>query len=193
MSAPSLLSFDRDDWHERPWARVLETFGVPFLCYDAGARCAHASGVARKMLSCVATGAVIRGEAERVVAEVSQRSFPAPIADFALIREVPLETDGLALAVYNVRSHGGGRCTVVVIRPAADTTARGEQVEGLTPRETGVARLLAAGLSAKAIASQLGISPHTARHHTERVYTKLGVRRRGAVAALVATRIKAGA
>jgi len=49
---------------------------------------------------------------------------------------------------------------------------------GLTEREVEVARLLAEGRRNIAIASALGISPHTARHHTQRVLAKLGVHSR---------------
>ncbi|GAA3106217.1 helix-turn-helix transcriptional regulator [Streptosporangium carneum] len=46
---------------------------------------------------------------------------------------------------------------------------------GLTPREHDVLRLLCAGLSATAIAHQLGLSPRTVTKHQERLYRKLGV------------------
>jgi DNA-binding NarL/FixJ family response regulator len=49
---------------------------------------------------------------------------------------------------------------------------------GLTPRETQVAVLLAQGRSNVAIAKTLGISTHTARHHTQRVLGKLKVHSR---------------
>jgi DNA-binding CsgD family transcriptional regulator len=49
---------------------------------------------------------------------------------------------------------------------------------GLTPREVEVALLLAEGCSNAVVARQLGISPHTARHHTQRVLGKLGVHSR---------------
>jgi DNA-binding NarL/FixJ family response regulator len=42
--------------------------------------------------------------------------------------------------------------------------------------------LLTQGLSNKAIAVQLGISPKTVGNHIERVYTKLGVSNRAAAA-----------
>lgn len=54
---------------------------------------------------------------------------------------------------------------------------------GLTPRQAAVARLLAEGRSNAEVAERLGISPHTARHHTESVLLKLGVRSRAEVAA----------
>jgi len=53
----------------------------------------------------------------------------------------------------------------------------------LTRREVDVARLVGAGLRTAEIADQLGISLHTARRHSERVFAKLGVRSRAAVAA----------
>jgi DNA-binding CsgD family transcriptional regulator len=189
MAAPSILSFDRAGWNDRPWMRVLETFGIPFLCYDSAGRCTHVSGVANAMLGCEPVGAAIRAEADAIVLEENRRHPPMPIGDFALMREVRPAFDGIVLALYSVRAPFGDRCTVVVMRPSSPSIG-GEPIDGLTSREAGVARLLAAGLSAKAIASQLGISPHTARHHIERVYTKLGVRRGKAVAHLVAARIK---
>ncbi|HEX6939079.1 MAG TPA: helix-turn-helix transcriptional regulator [Longimicrobiales bacterium] len=54
---------------------------------------------------------------------------------------------------------------------------------GLTPRQAAVAALLAEGRSNAEVAERLGISPHTARHHTESVLMKLGVRSRAEVAA----------
>lgn len=55
----------------------------------------------------------------------------------------------------------------------------------LTPREAEVALLLARGASEKRLARALDISVHTARRHTERVFAKLGVRARSAVASQV--------
>jgi DNA-binding NarL/FixJ family response regulator len=60
-----------------------------------------------------------------------------------------------------------------------------ESAAGLTSREREVAQLLAEGLPNKAIAAELRISPHTARHHTQRVLTKLGVHSRAAAAVVL--------
>ena len=57
---------------------------------------------------------------------------------------------------------------------------------GLTAQETAVARLMAARRSDAEIGAALGISPHTARTHAERVRRKLGVARRTEVAARLA-------
>jgi DNA-binding NarL/FixJ family response regulator len=60
------------------------------------------------------------------------------------------------------------------------------EVFGLTRRQAAVAALLAAGLNNAEVARVLVISPHTARHHTEKVLQKLGVRSRHDVPAAVA-------
>jgi DNA-binding NarL/FixJ family response regulator len=52
---------------------------------------------------------------------------------------------------------------------------------GLTPQQVVVARLLAEGLSNAEIARKLFVSGHTARNHTYRVLTKLGITKRARV------------
>jgi DNA-binding NarL/FixJ family response regulator len=49
---------------------------------------------------------------------------------------------------------------------------------GLTTREIDVLRLLARGLSHKEIATELVISPKTARNHIEHIYVKIGASNR---------------
>lgn len=56
---------------------------------------------------------------------------------------------------------------------------------GLTRREVEVATLLAQGRSNEAIARELRISAHTARHHTQRVLSKLEVHSRGEAGAMI--------
>lgn len=53
---------------------------------------------------------------------------------------------------------------------------------GLTLREAEVALRIAEGATRDAIATALGVSPHTVRAHTERIFQKLGVNTRSAVA-----------
>jgi len=74
--------------------------------------------------------------------------------------------------------------TVVVLspRPAAPHSPALDRLSG---RERAVASLIAHGESNKCIAVQLNISEHTVRRHTEHLFTKLGVRTRAAVAALM--------
>lgn len=58
----------------------------------------------------------------------------------------------------------------------------------LSPREQEVARLVADGLSNRAIAAALVISERTAQNHVQHVLTKLGFANRAQVAAWVAGR-----
>jgi len=48
-------------------------------------------------------------------------------------------------------------------------------------REVDVVRLAAIGLTLKEIAANLSVSAHTARHHLEHVYEKVGVSSRAGV------------
>ena len=59
---------------------------------------------------------------------------------------------------------------------------------GFTPKEASVAILIAEGLSNEDVAAELSISPHTARHHTERVLAKLSLRSRACVKAALMDR-----
>jgi DNA-binding NarL/FixJ family response regulator len=52
--------------------------------------------------------------------------------------------------------------------------SRREWPSGLTAREVDVLRLVARGLSSKQIATELVITPKTARNHIEHIYTKIG-------------------
>ena len=57
-------------------------------------------------------------------------------------------------------------------------------VEGLTPRELEILRLLADGVSDREIASLLSISPRTVNGHVTNLLGKLGVESRTAAATL---------
>lgn len=60
------------------------------------------------------------------------------------------------------------------------TSRRPQQPGGLTAREVEVLRLAAKGLTTGDIANRLYISPKTADHHIQHVYTKIGVSTRAA-------------
>lgn len=65
------------------------------------------------------------------------------------------------------------------------TTANLMDRYGLTRREAQVARLLAHGYSNKAVATELKLSPYTARNHARAVMARLGVSSRAKAASLV--------
>lgn len=58
----------------------------------------------------------------------------------------------------------------------------GEGVEGLSPRELEIARLVVGRKSNKAIAKKLGISPRTVSTHLSNVFQKLNLTSRGELA-----------
>jgi len=76
------------------------------------------------------------------------------------------------------------RIAVTLIRLAAHTPlsdAALQEKYSLTVRELEIARRLAHGQSTKEVAHACGISLHTARRHTEKIFQKLGVRNRSQV------------
>lgn len=56
---------------------------------------------------------------------------------------------------------------------------------GLTRAEARVVRLLQQRYTNREVAERLSISPHTARHHTEKILLKLGIARRSEVPARI--------
>lgn len=71
-----------------------------------------------------------------------------------------------------------------LMRELGAKSAAGPRAAGLlTRRELDVLRLLAGGLTNRAIAERLYISPKTVEHHTSRIYAKLGVTTRSEAAA----------
>ena len=76
------------------------------------------------------------------------------------------------------------RIVISLTRLASQTTfsdAALQALYGLTCRELEIARRLACGQSTKELAHACGISLHTARRHTEKIFHKLGVRNRSQV------------
>jgi response regulator RpfG family c-di-GMP phosphodiesterase len=64
----------------------------------------------------------------------------------------------------------------------AEGAATVRRTGGLTDRQVQVLRLMARGLSNRAIARELVISPRTAEHHVQDVYARIGVSSRAAAA-----------
>jgi DNA-binding CsgD family transcriptional regulator len=186
MPATNPLSIEHDSSHPHPWIRALETFNIPFLCYGVDGRRTYVSAAGEALLRVEPIGVTLGAQADEAALDASWSNHSLSIGQFALIRELPGWSDGIVLAIHIARPAGGLCSAVVVIRLSAGACQGHRPLNGLTRREADVARLVAAGLATKVIAFRLGISPHTARHHTERVFEKLGVRSRAGVAALFA-------
>jgi DNA-binding NarL/FixJ family response regulator len=95
-----------------------------------------------------------------------------------------------AVAVDELRTMARGRRldadAVDAVITVAGTGGRGVRGPagrgGLTARQVEVLRLVTQGLSNREIAVRLTISPRTAEHHVQDVYTRIGVSSRAAAA-----------
>jgi DNA-binding CsgD family transcriptional regulator len=72
-----------------------------------------------------------------------------------------------------------------VARPGARASTAAEGIAALSVREREIAELVAAGRTNKEIAAELFLAPKTVEHHLSRVFAKLGVRGRAAVAGAI--------
>ncbi len=83
-----------------------------------------------------------------------------------------------------LKSWDAGRVAATVRAVYSDTIAERphEPADGLSPREREVLHVLMTGATNAAIASRLGLSPHTVKQHTRSIYRKLGVRNRASAA-----------
>jgi len=93
-------------------------------------------------------------------------------------RAAELETAGVALDLGAAAAYA--RRQIDVARREPDPRASQARPGGLSRRELEVLRLLADGRTSAEIATQLFISPRTAEHHVQHIYTKIGVSSRAA-------------
>jgi DNA-binding CsgD family transcriptional regulator len=164
------------------------------LCYLDGRELRHNPVMLRVLAQdpeCHRLQACVREVAGAVLATLvnGNGTGPATRAD-GTRREV-----ATSMAAYRLRGNPVGRdplghSTAVLVsvdRVAFETPAPESLRERyrLTGRELQVASLLMHRLSNAEIARVLRISPHTARHHTESVLLKFGVRSRAAVRRLI--------
>ena len=175
--------------------RQLDHLETPLVLCEISGRVVHATPAALRLVQEVPDGGRLLSHAGRLAADVGlmarteaprptqparpTRTFASPKGPFVL-RATVLETPALS---------GIGPLILVAITPQAEAgepSAAGLQaLHGLTPREAEVALLLRQGHSNRVIAQTLGVTEHTARRHTERVLTKLGVTSRAAVASVL--------
>lgn len=119
-----------------------------------------------------------RDGARRVdaAAEAVSRSVRTPAATYRLRGSL-------------LRADAGNQALALIVLERHDRTRPSEATLrnrfGLSPRQAGVALLLAERKTNTEIAAELGISPHTARRHTEQVLLRLDVRSRREVHARI--------
>jgi DNA-binding CsgD family transcriptional regulator len=132
----------------------------------------------------------IRGVARAVLAKATANgrsvTNDTPQSDDGTRREV-----ATSQAAYRLRGNlvgrnplGHGTAILVSVDRVAYQVPAPDSIRaryGLTVRELQVASLIMHRLTNAEIARMLGVSPHTARHHTENVLAKFGVRSREAL------------
>jgi len=102
----------------------------------------------------------------------------------------PFSAEDAAAELRRLTSHGvlDHRASYAVLvaaghsEPEAPASARPRNPGGLSRREVDVLRLAARGLTTRAIADRLYVSPKTADHHIQHIYDKIGVSTRAAAA-----------
>ncbi len=95
-----------------------------------------------------------------------------------MTRAAELESAGAALDLGSAAAYALRQ--IDVARRDPDQQARRARPAGLSRREVEVLRLLADGRTSGEIATHLFISPRTAEHHVQNIYTKIGVSGRAA-------------
>ncbi len=186
--------------HRSQLSSVFDAAAEGYALFDMGGRQLHENP---------ALGRVLAAEPERERLRASMRALAAGFAALACrdrSRVAPRVTD-LARATFREIQAASGRygmratlvtpglltsnaCVLIALevparKPLSDEDLRERYM--LTVREVEVARLLAEGKQTSEVAEALGVSTHTARHHTEHVLAKLGVGSRAAVASVLAS------
>ncbi|GLC24212.1 helix-turn-helix transcriptional regulator [Roseisolibacter agri] len=166
----------------------LDAMGDALLVVDADGRALHHNAALQRALAGEPAREQVLAAMHALAAEVRTlrgRAATAPV--------IPARTVQTALARYALRAslapaalwgeEGLVQVALDAATPAIVTPPLAiPDALGLTAREAEVARLLARRLSNAEVAAALGVSAHTARHHTERVMQKLGAARRADVA-----------
>lgn len=157
---------------------LLDALPDGALVFNARGEITHLNG---------ALGAVLASDAEResVLAQMRRFALRVPPRSSAAapgaVNSCDVQTTSTryrlrGVSVEDPESGTIDRSVLIIVEsptariPTADTLA---SRFNLTATEAAVALLLVQGRSNDAVARKLGISPHTARHHTESVLSKL--------------------
>lgn len=180
---------DSNTGHAQAMVDTLEAFDVPFIWYEESSRVARVSKSAQAVLAQALDPHRALVEITQAVAAALTRPFDAAAAPrgFQSLGELPSLRGIGTVSLHRPPAPVPGVAAVVVLSVGARDS--GEFMSRLlTRRELEVARLVATGAANKEVAARLGISTHTARHHTERVYRKLSIKSRVSLVRMVTER-----
>lgn len=179
--------------HRAGLIRVLDQLSEGIGIYDLVGSCLHRN---------TALSQLLMGDPERD--RLSGAMVTASLTVSSLLRRQSIPSPDFGAVCHEIRT-GRGRyrvtgglvgqsllaaeVTVAVglerIVPQPPSDAALEELHGLTRRQIQVVRLAAEGRTATEVASLLGISRFTARHHLEAAMAKLQVRTRAALATVL--------
>lgn len=170
------------------FASVIDQLGQALVLLDLDGRELHETPRLRELLAQDAEGATVRLAARRLGATLADRRTGRRVGT----HRQAAHTTRTATACYALSAAylpGGlvtrGEVVVVSVDRLTPELPSAHSLitrHGLTHREAEVALFLAQGLPNMEIASRLGLSRHTVRHHAEWVFVKLGVHTRKALA-----------
>ncbi len=172
-----------------PVARGLEAVAALEARAGEAARAARLAGAALELRS-AAGHPPLTGARLADLLGPARRALGEPMAA-ALLAEGRAMTGAEAVS-YAVQPPAAGNGAAPAAQPAdwapipRPRAASGSEVSTLTPRELEIARLIARGLSNRAIAEELVISQATVARHVANMLTKLGFNSRAQVAAWMA-------
>lgn len=168
------------------FAAMVDALPDALLLADARGRTLHRSRALRATLEADPEGARILAEMEDGACGLALARRGDDRALAAACREVTTASGGYRLHAGYLGAEVLGAEGIVVrlerIAPLLPSAPALQERWRLTPREAEVALCLAAGCSNKRTAAALGIRPSTVRHHAERVFGKLGLHSRKAMA-----------
>jgi DNA-binding CsgD family transcriptional regulator len=172
--------------------RLLDAAGAAVVAHDERARQIHATPQVARVLGADPERAAVERAITRLARDLTYRSRAHGHSEHSVppqtSTEVRTALGTYALVAFRVAPGFFGPHAAVMVsvagggpRMLGDADLR--ERFGLTGREVEVARLMASGLTNRAIAERIGTSPHTVRHQGERVFDKLRVRTRADIAA----------
>lgn len=171
---------------------LFEALGQAVVIMDRWGRVAHLTGALRELLESEPDAGALHGAMQRSSQALFSPMVPPRPPMVAGAPEVLRTASGsyMLRACLHASARGVGSQVVFVAVERLPTTRRTRSelraMYALTEAEVEVTMLLALGRSNAQVADARGISPHTARRHTERILHKLGVRSRAEVARRIA-------
>jgi DNA-binding NarL/FixJ family response regulator len=201
LTGASIMSGDQvtaREWSQRAGAEAhqLGLAGQRGYAVRSRGYLLAASGRHDRAAACLQEAADLLGSAGMLVSQAWALALAASLAataghpDAAVTLAEEARSLGQAVASMTILNAADATLQSLATRPAGTDTA--DPLAQLTIREREVARLAATGLSSRDIAAELSVSPRTVDTHLSRIYRKLDLASRTALASRLAGRPGSG-